>query len=341
MGMLKHEEKLDGVNEALVKAVKLGVSRLGFDCVVSEGLRSKEQMRVNWGKGRTGAQCIACGIDPKYAQPGAGKVTWLANPYNSKHGQGEAADVYPLVGGKLATVHANLPLFRAMYDAVMGAAQEQGVSLRYGGNWDRDSNLFETGEDDAVHFELIGAVKVGSDLKSSVLNRGVPSDEFLAELIAWGRSAPEEIFSKNDVYDIYSSVKNELGPYKSIGHRRAVMLEVMRVLAGFESSWNWNEGRDTTNPQSNRPDTTEAGAWQVSADSMTWGADLTALVDRSIGSRDGNAFQSAMKSNHALAMEYVARLLRHTVTAHGPVKRREIHPWLSKKAVVEFGNRLA
>jgi hypothetical protein len=341
MGMLKHEEKLGGVNPELVNAIKLGVSRLGFDCVASEGLRSKEQMRVNWGKGRTSTQCIACGIDPKYAKPGLSKVTWLADPFNSKHGKGEAVDIYPLVDGKLATVHANLPLFRAMYDAVMGAAREEGVSLRYGGNWDRDSSLFETGEDDAVHFEVISAAKVGSDLKSSVLNRGVPSDEFLTELIAWGRSAPDAIFAKNDRYDIYSSVKKQLGPYKSIAYRRAVMLEVMRVLAGFESSWKWNEGRDTTNPNSNRPDTTEAGAWQVSADSMGWGADLTALVDKSIGTRDGNAFQSAMKSNHPLAMEYVARLLRHTVTAHGPVKRGEIHPWLSKKAVAEFVKRLA
>lgn len=338
--MLKHEEKLGGVNAALVMAIKVGVSRLGFDCVVSEGLRSKEQMCVNWGKGRTAVQCINCGIDPKYAQPGAGKVTWLADPLNSKHGKGEAVDIYPLVDGKLATVHSNLPMFRAMYDAVMGAAREEGVSLRYGGNWDRDSNLFETGEDDAVHFELIQAVQVGSDLKCSILNRGVPSDEFLAELIAWGRSASEEIFAKNDHLDVYSSVKKELGPYETIARRRAVMLEIMRVLAGFESSWNWNAGGDTTNPHSIHPDTTEAGAWQVSADSMAWGADLTALVDRLVGSRDGNAFQSAMKSNHALAMEYIARLLRHTIDANGPVKRREIHPWLSKAAVDEFERRL-
>jgi hypothetical protein len=341
MGMLKHEEKLSGVSPSLVNVIKVGVSRLGFDCVVSEGLRSKEQMCINWGRGRTAAQCAACGIDPKYAQPGASKVTWLADPLNSKHGKGEAVDVYPLVGGKLATVHANLPMFRAMYDAVMGAAQEDSVSVRYGGNWDRDSNLFETGEDDAVHFELIKAVTVGSDLKSSVLNRGIPSDEFLAELIAWGKSSSDEIFAKNDRFDIYSSVKKELGPYETMARRRAVMLEVMRVLAGFESSWKWSAGRDTTNPHSNRPETTEAGAWQVSADSMAWGSDLTALVDRVVGSRDGNAFQSAMKSNHALAMEYIARLLRHTINANGPVKRREIHPWLSKKAVKEFEKQLA
>jgi hypothetical protein len=29
------------------------------------------------------------------------------------------------------------------------------------------------------------------------------------------------------------------------------MLEVLRVLAGFESSWDWEAGRHVTNPTSN------------------------------------------------------------------------------------------
>lgn len=234
-----------------------------------------------------------------------------------------------------------MPLFRALYDAILGAANEAGTAIRYGGNWDQDSNLYEAGEDDAVHYELLKAVKFGDGLKASVLNRGSPPDDFLKQLIEWGKAAPDEIFVKNNRFDIYSAVGKSLGPFKTLKHRRAVMLEVMRVLAGFESSWNWNEGRDTTNPASNRPDTTEAGAWQVSADSMAWGSDLTNLVDTKIGSRDGNAFQSAMKSSHGLAMEYVARLLRHTIAAHGPVKRNEISVWLHTDAVDEFEKRLS
>jgi hypothetical protein len=172
--------------------------------------------------------------------------------------------------------------------------------------------------------------------KQHVLNRGVPPDDFLDQLVAWGRQAPDEIFEKNNFSDIYSSVKNTLGPWKNLHHRRAVMLEAMRVLAGFESSWDWNAGRDTSNPTSVTPDTIEAGAWQVSANSMNFGQELEFLVLEKVGTTDGDAFQKAMKEDHMLAMEYIARLLRRTVKHNGPVLRHEIDPWLRRDAVEEF-----
>jgi hypothetical protein len=172
--------------------------------------------------------------------------------------------------------------------------------------------------------------------KQKVLNRGVPPDSFLNELVAWGRTAPDEIFAPNPDADIYSNVVGVLGPWESIRHRRAVMLEVMRVLAGFESSWDFNAGVDTNNPTSTTPDTIEAGAWQVSANSMAFGQELKDLVLNKVGSLDGDDFQQGMKQDHPLAMEYVARLLRRTVNHHGPVKRHEIDLWLRRDAVVEF-----
>ncbi len=178
-------------------------------------------------------------------------------------------------------------------------------------------------------------------LKARVKNRGRPPNSFLDELIAWGAEAPEEIFAPNQAHDIYTSVRPVLGPWRDNLHRRAAMLEVMRVLAGFESSWRWTEGRDVTNPTSDTPTTTEAGAWQVSANSMNFGQELRALVVERVGTGDGNAFQAAMKSDHPLAMEYVARLLRRTVNHHGPVKRHEIDPWLSKDAVEELVDHLS
>jgi len=149
--------------------------------------------------------------------------------------------------------------------------------------------------------------------KQPVANRGVPPDDFLDELVAWGKQASDEIFAPNPHSDVYASVFHALGPWQGLPHRRAVMLEVMRVLAGFESSWNWNEGRDTTNPTSVTPDTIEAGAWQVSANSMNFGQELKDLVLANVGTLDGDAFQEAMKQNHPLAMEYIARLLRRVV----------------------------
>jgi hypothetical protein len=172
--------------------------------------------------------------------------------------------------------------------------------------------------------------------RQHVYNRGIPPNSFLDELVAWGKIAPIDIFTPNSVVDIYSSVIHELGPWQGISHRRAVMLEVLRVLAGFESSWNWNEGGDITNPSSVTPETIEAGAWQVSANSMNFGSELKALVLAKAGASDGNTFQRAMKTNHQLAMEYAARLLRRTVAHNGPVKRHEINPWLRRDAVAEF-----
>ncbi len=172
--------------------------------------------------------------------------------------------------------------------------------------------------------------------KQRVLNRGIPPEGFLQELIAWGRAASDDIFAPNENADVYSSVVEVLGPWQGLAHRRAAMLEVMRVLAGFESSWRWDAGVDTTNPTSNTPTTMEAGAWQVSANSMNFGQELKALVRARVGSLDGIAFQRAMKRDHLLAMEYIARLLRRTVNHNGPVKRHEIDAWLRRDAVQEF-----
>ena len=173
-------------------------------------------------------------------------------------------------------------------------------------------------------------------LKQRVHNRGVPPNSFLDQLVGWGRIASDDIFVPNSAHDVYSNVFRVLGPWQGPGHRRAVMLEVMRVLAGFESSWHWTEGRDTTNKTSITPTTIEAGAWQVSANSMGFGHELKSLVLAKAGSLDGNDFQRAMKQDHQLAMEYIARLLRRTVNHNGPVKRHEIDRWLRKDAVAEF-----
>jgi hypothetical protein len=176
--------------------------------------------------------------------------------------------------------------------------------------------------------------------KQKVLNRGVPPDDFLSQLVSWGKQAPDEIFAPNSNADIYSNIVGVLGPWQGLGHRRAVMLEVMRVLAGFESSWDWNAGVDTTNPTSVTPDTIEAGAWQVSANSMRFGQELKDLVLKKVGTLDGDDFQRAMKQDHQLAMEYIARLLRRTVDHNGPAKRHEIDPWLRRDAVAEFESLL-
>ncbi|MBV9655570.1 MAG: hypothetical protein JOZ42_13515 [Acetobacteraceae bacterium] len=179
-----------------------------------------------------------------------------------------------------------------------------------------------------------------SATKKPVHNRGIPPDSFLDELVRWGQTAPAEIFAPNPYQDVYSSVVGVLGPWEGLHHRRAAMLEVMRVLAGFESSWKWREGTDQAADKRAKklrsPSEIEAGAWQVSANSMGFGMELKTLVLSKVGSLNANDFQRGMKQDHDLAMEYIARLLRRTVRHNGPVLRHEIDKWLRKDAVREF-----
>lgn len=181
--------------------------------------------------------------------------------------------------------------------------------------------------------------------KARVSNRGEPPDAFLAELVAWGRGASPAIFALNENdADIYASIRPVLGPWREgTMHRRAVMLEVLRVLGGFESSWNWMEGVDRTNKTSMANITgQETGLWQVSFDSLPFGKDLLSLANIYCGDGFGpREFIDAMKTKHVFAMEYIARLLRHTCRHNGPVKRHEIDKWLNRDAVAEFEMLLA
>lgn len=172
--------------------------------------------------------------------------------------------------------------------------------------------------------------------KHKVLNRGVAPDAFLNQLVDWARGASDEIFLENDIHDIYSNITIELGPWNGLQHRKAVMLEVLRVLGGFESSWNWNAGIHEDNPESHTPCTEEAGIFQCSANSMSFDDSLKQLLISASGKYDCDTFRSVTKSNHNFAIEYSARLIRLTVNHHGPIKRKEINAWLRKDAVTEF-----
>jgi hypothetical protein len=56
------------------------------------------------------------------------------------------------------------------------------------------------------------------------------------------------------------------------------MLEVMRVLAGFVSSWNFGKGEDATYITPATPNDIRAGAWQVNANALNFGEELVNLV---------------------------------------------------------------
>ena len=205
--------------------------------------------------------------------------------------------------------------------------------------------------------------------KAKVFNRGVPPNSFLTELVEWGRKAPGDIFAPNPFDDIYGKITYELATevhdtdgshytWESALHRRAAMLEVMRVLAGFESGWDWEEGVDTSKSVSNTASNAEAGAWQTSYDARTTAPGLVEMLSRA-GIKNGIAFQRKMKEDHEFAMEFVARLMRKNARHNGPLYKgaerkatwprrpklwsvdESIYPWLSRAAVAEFETLLA
>ena len=133
-------KSLEGVNPNLVKVVERAIELTEQDFLVLEGVRSKEQCYINYGKGRTAAQCSAKGVPTKYAQPSLSKVTWLNNPLASKHVTGNAVDLvsYPINWNTISK-------FTTISKAMKQAAKELGVDLEWGGDWTKK---------DYPHFEL-------------------------------------------------------------------------------------------------------------------------------------------------------------------------------------------
>lgn len=195
-----------------------------------------------------------------------------------------------------------------------------------------------------------------SATKHSVSNRGVPPDSFLTELVEWAKNAHEDIFAPNAVpVDIFTVIKPNLATpagadpsgtpifhWDSFLHRKSAMLEAMRVHAGFESSWNWREGVDTTNEHSQAHiEGQETGIFQVSYDSIYLGGAAMKPFALSHGIGLVEDFIREMKEDHPLALEYYARLVRVSIAWAGPLKRHEINPYLRRDAMLEFQNLLS
>ena len=121
---------LNGVDPNLVKVVKRAIELTEQDFIVIEGLRTREQMMINYGKGRTAAQLAVHGIPASYAKPKESKVTWLKNPFASNHAKGKAVDIVPS-----PVDWSDISKFKKINEAMQAAAKELGVKLSYGGDW--------------------------------------------------------------------------------------------------------------------------------------------------------------------------------------------------------------
>ena len=142
-------DRLVGVDERLQRVVKRAIELSKQDFMVLEGVRTRQQCMINYGKGRTIAQCVAKGVPARYANPNAAKVTWLNNPFASKHVSGKAVDLVPY-----PVDWDDLKKFDTIAQAMLQAAKELGVPVRWGADWDGDGKPRERGESDSPHFEI-------------------------------------------------------------------------------------------------------------------------------------------------------------------------------------------
>lgn len=124
-------DRLVGVDPRLVAVVKRAIQISTVDFMVVEGVRKPGRQRELYAQGRT--------------KPGK-IVTWTLK---SKHIDGLAVDLLP------APYDWKDPKgFDAVNRAMMQAAGELGVGLRWGADWDRDGKPREKGEGDSPHWEI-------------------------------------------------------------------------------------------------------------------------------------------------------------------------------------------
>lgn len=109
---------------------------IGYDCTVIEGHRPKHKQ------------------DQYYAD-GKSKLEWPNSKHNSS--PSKAVDVAPYLSGRgIPWPGTQKDYWQFVHFAgyVLGIANELDISIRWGGDWDRDFDMSDQRFDDLVHFEL-------------------------------------------------------------------------------------------------------------------------------------------------------------------------------------------
>lgn len=103
------------------------------DFIVGAGIRSMEEQRENVRKG------VSKTMDSKHLP--------------QKDGLSHAVDLWPWMNGEIPW--DEFSAFRRVADAMLRAAKELDVDLRWGGDWDRDGDSSDHQFLDGPHFELV------------------------------------------------------------------------------------------------------------------------------------------------------------------------------------------
>ena len=124
----KSKSKLHSCDERLINLFNKVVKH--FDCMVLEGQRGEEKQNAAYDKGNS-------------------KVRYP----NGKHNQSPsvAVDVAPY-----PIDWADRDRFHYFGGYVLGVAKQMGLNIRWGGDWNQDTQTKDNKFDDLVHFEIKG-----------------------------------------------------------------------------------------------------------------------------------------------------------------------------------------
>jgi len=120
------QERLYSCHSDLIRLFEAVVVR--FDCTVLEGHRGKEKQ-------------------DNYYKGGKSKVQWPDGKHNSY--PSEAVDVVPY-----PVDWQDRERFHYFGGFVLGMATAMGIKIRWGGDWDMDTQVKDNKFDDLPHFEL-------------------------------------------------------------------------------------------------------------------------------------------------------------------------------------------
>lgn len=121
-------KRLEGVHPDLIRVVVRAIQLTPIDFTVIEGVRSWERQRELYAQGKS-------------------KVL------NSKHLTGHAVDLAPWVRG--AIPWDDWSAFDQVATAMLQAAEQLGVAIRWGGDWNQNGRSDDETFLDGPHFELV------------------------------------------------------------------------------------------------------------------------------------------------------------------------------------------
>ncbi len=122
----KSQERLYSCHSDLIRLFEVVVKH--FDCTILEGRRGKEKQNEYYSKGKS-------------------KIQYPDGKHNKR--PSEAADVAPY-----PIVWEDRDRFHYFGGFVMGMAKTLDIPIRWGGDWDMDTQVKDNKFDDLSHFEL-------------------------------------------------------------------------------------------------------------------------------------------------------------------------------------------